>query len=148
MTAPAISSLLDRPDALPPAAARPARALVRPGAAALAALTLLALGAPGPPATSTPARVALILDAGPRSGQALARARVWAARAERRGGVSATVRLPRTAAEALTDVRYLAAQGYDTVVVAGPRARAAAARAAAGGRFPHTRFERRAAGAL
>src|SRR5829696_5680598 len=115
MTAPAISYVRDHPDALPPAAARRARALVRPGAAALAltalaalaALALLALGAPGPPATSTPARVALVLDAGPRSGQALARARVWAARAERRGGVSATVRLPRTAAEALTDVRYL-----------------------------------------
>src|SRR5919107_1495223 len=86
--------------------------------------------------------------AGPLPAQALASARAWAARAERRRGVSATVRLPRTAAEALTDVRYLAAQGYDTVVVAGPRARAGATRAAAGGRFPQTRFERRAAGAL
>ncbi|HEX2104569.1 MAG TPA: hypothetical protein VHF51_13020, partial [Solirubrobacteraceae bacterium] len=49
----------------------------------------------------------------------------------------------RTAAEALIDVRYFAAQRYEAVVVAGPRARAAGARAAAAGRFAHTRLERR-----
>ena len=36
------------------------------------------------------------------------------------------MRLPRDAAEARTDVRYFAAQGYDRIVVAGPRAAAAA----------------------
>jgi hypothetical protein len=39
--------------------------------------------------------------------------------------VDAEVRLPRTAAEARTNVRYFDAQGY-RVVVAGPQARAAA----------------------
>jgi hypothetical protein len=39
----------------------------------------------------------------------------------------ADVRLPRTAAEARTDVRYFAAQGYDRVIVAGPRSTSAAA---------------------
>jgi hypothetical protein len=42
--------------------------------------------------------------------------------------VDAEVRLPRTSAEALTNVRYFAAQGY-RVVVTGPRASAAAAAA-------------------
>jgi hypothetical protein len=36
------------------------------------------------------------------------------------------VRLPRDGAEARTDVRYFAAQGYDRIVVAGPRSTAAA----------------------
>ena len=36
------------------------------------------------------------------------------------------MRLPRDAAEARTDVRYFAAQGYDRIVVAGPRSTAAA----------------------
>jgi hypothetical protein len=155
MTTPSIASLRGHPNAprLPSPAPRPARVLGRPrvlaaiAPAALAALAV-ALTTISPPAPSRPARVALVTDAGPSPSRALAGARGWAARAERRAGVDATVRLPRTAAEALTDVRYLAAQGYDTVVVAGPRARAAAARAAAGARFPHTRFERRAAGAL
>src|SRR5215210_3363390 len=97
--------------------------------AAIAALAILALGAgPAPPGTSGPARVALVLDAGADADRALGQARAWAARAERRGEVAATVRVPRTAAEALTDVRYFAAQRYDVVVVAGARPRAAAAR--------------------
>ena len=40
--------------------------------------------------------------------------------------VAADVRLPRSAAEARTDVRYFAAQGYDRMVVAGPRSTMAA----------------------
>ena len=39
--------------------------------------------------------------------------------------LDADVRLPRTAAEARTDLRYLAAQGY-RLMVAGPDSRAAA----------------------
>jgi hypothetical protein len=112
--------------------------------AALAALAV-ALTTISPPAPSRPARVALVTDAGPSPSRALAGARGWAARAERRAGVDATVRLPRTAAEALTDVRYFAAQGYDTVVVAGPLARAAVARATAAGDLARTRVERRPA---
>jgi hypothetical protein len=42
-------------------------------------------------------------------------------------------------------VRYFAAQGYDTVVVAGPLARAAVARATAAGDLARTRVERRPA---
>jgi hypothetical protein len=44
----------------------------------------------------------------------------------------ADVRLPRTQAEALTDVRYFSALGYDRVIVAGPRSTAAAAQTGAG----------------
>ena len=40
------------------------------------------------------------------------------------------MRLPRDAAEARTDVRYFAAQGYDRIVVAGPRSTATAEGAA------------------
>jgi ABC-type sugar transport system substrate-binding protein len=133
MTTPSLASLRGHPNAprLPSPAPRPARVLGRPGvlaAIALAALAALAVALTpiSPPATSRPARVALVMDAGPSPARALAGARGWAARAERRGGVDATVRLPRTAAEALTDVRYFAAQGYDRIVVAGPRSTAAA----------------------
>jgi hypothetical protein len=45
---------------------------------------------------------------------------------DRLDAVDAEVRLPRTAREARTNVRYLAAQGYD-IVVAGPDATKAAA---------------------
>jgi hypothetical protein len=132
-----------------PARARPLRAgpLRRAvGLAAVAGLVTLGLAAAPPPqSTGQPARVALVADAGARPERALADARAWVARTERRGGVDVAVRIPRTAAEAVADVRYFAAQGYDRVVVAGPRARAAAARAAADGRFRSTRFERAAA---
>jgi hypothetical protein len=43
--------------------------------------------------------------------------------------VDADVRLPRTQAEATTDVRYFDAAGYDRVIVAGPRSTAAAGEA-------------------
>jgi hypothetical protein len=63
---------------------------------------------------------AIVLDAAAaREGRELVDARLRAADAE--------VRLPRTAAEAATDVRYLAALGK-RVVVAGPLSRAAADR--------------------
>ena len=49
------------------------------------------------------------------------------------------MRLPRDAAEARTDVRYFAAQGYDRIVVAGPRSTAAADGADRPGRRPARR---------
>jgi hypothetical protein len=48
--------------------------------------------------------------------------------------VDADVRVARTQAEALTDVRYFDARGYDRVVVAGPLATAAGAQAAGSAR--------------
>ena len=58
-------------------------------------------------------RMALVIDAAAaRDGRELVDARLRDSDAQ--------VRLPRTAAEARTDVRYFAAQGY-RVVVAGPR---------------------------
>ena len=66
-------------------------------------------------------RTAIVIDApAARDGRALVDPRLRA--------VDADVRLPRDAAEARTDVRYFAAQGYDRIVVAGPRSTAAAAR--------------------
>jgi hypothetical protein len=63
-------------------------------------------------------RSALVIDAAiARDGRDLVPPRLRDTRAE--------VRLPRTAAEAETDVRYFAAQGY-RIVVAGPAATAAA----------------------
>jgi hypothetical protein len=53
-----------------------------------------------------------------RDGRALLDPRLRAVRAD--------VRLPRSAGEARADVRYFAAQGYDRVVVAGPRSTVAA----------------------
>jgi len=67
---------------------------------------------------STTPRMALVIDAGAgRDGRELLDARLR--------DVDAEVRLPRTATEARTNVRYFAAQGY-RVVVTGPRASAAA----------------------
>ena len=72
------------------------------------------------PAAGQPApRTALVIDApAARDGRALVDPRLRA--------IDADVRLPRDAAEARTDVRYFAAQGYDRIVVAGPRSTAAA----------------------
>jgi hypothetical protein len=82
-------------------------------AGALAAATLApGAGHPAP-------RTAIVIDApAARDGRALVDDRLRA--------LDADVRLPRDAAEARTDVRYFAAQGYDRIVVAGPRATAAA----------------------
>jgi hypothetical protein len=64
-------------------------------------------------------RTALVIDApAARDGRALVDRRLRTTEAD--------VRLPRSAAEALTDVRYFEAQGYDRVIVAGPRSTAAA----------------------
>ena len=81
--------------------------------------------APSPSAAPWPAvraiprpHTALVVDAASgRDGRQLLDARLRDA--------DAVVRLPRSSAEALTDVRYLAAQGY-RVVVTGPQASAAA----------------------
>jgi hypothetical protein len=63
-------------------------------------------------------RTALVIDAGlARDGRELVAPRLRALDAE--------LRLPRSAAEAATDVRYLAARGY-RLEVAGPDSRAAA----------------------
>jgi hypothetical protein len=40
--------------------------------------------------------------------------------------LDADIRLPRTQADAQTDVRYFRAAGYDRVILAGPRSTAAA----------------------
>jgi hypothetical protein len=86
-------------------------------AGALAAGGVLAQGAGHP----VP-RTALVVDApAARDGRALVDPRLRS--------IDADVRLPRTGAEARTDVRYFAAQGYDRVIVAGPRSTAAADRA-------------------
>jgi hypothetical protein len=70
--------------------------------------------APGGPAK----RTALVIDAAAaRDGRELVDPRLR--------GLDADVRLPRTAEEARTNVRYFDALGYD-VVVAGPQANAAA----------------------
>ena len=83
-------------------------------AGALAVGGALAAGA-GHPAP----RTALVIDApAARDGRALVDPRLRTTEAD--------VRLPRTAAAARTDVRYFAAQGYDRVIVAGPRSTAAA----------------------
>lgn len=63
-------------------------------------------------------RTALVIDASAgRDGRDLVDGRLRAANAE--------IRLPRSSAEATSDVRYLAAQGY-RVIVAGPLASEAA----------------------
>jgi hypothetical protein len=89
-------------------------ALLAAGAVAAGGL----LGADsGAPAGSAP-RTALVIDAAEaRDGRDLVDARLR--------GADADVRLPRTDAEARSNVRYFAAQGY-RVVVAGPRTGAAA----------------------
>ena len=87
-------------------------ALLAAGALAVGGL----LGAA--PDRSAP-RTALVIDAAQgRDGRALIDPRLR--------GIHADVRLPRTAAEARTDVRYFAARGFDRVIVAGPMATAAA----------------------
>ena len=91
------------------------------GLASLAAAAgALAVGAAFAPGADHPApRTAVVIDApAARDGRALVDPRLRA--------VDADVRLPRTAAEARTDVRYFAAQGYDRVIVAGPRSTTAA----------------------
>jgi hypothetical protein len=107
-------------------------------------LGLGALAEPAPPSSGAAgaARVALIVDAGPRPRATLRRAGAAASGAEHSGSAEVAVRVPRTAAEAASDVRYFAAQRYAAVVVAGPLARAAARAAAPD--FPRTRFEGRA----
>jgi hypothetical protein len=85
-------------------------------AAAVAAAGLV--GAPSGDGSGPPPRTALVIDAAAaRDGRDLVDPRLHNADAE--------VRLPRTAAEARTNVRYLAELGK-RVVVAGPKATAAA----------------------
>jgi hypothetical protein len=90
-------------------------------AALIAALAVAAgglLGSASGGEASPATRSALVIDAAAaRDGRDLVDARL--------AGVDAEVRLPRTAAEARTDLRYFAAQDYD-VVVAGPKASEAA----------------------
>ena len=89
--------------------------------AAIAAVAVAAGGVAGASSgdgSGSPARTALVIDAAvARDGRDLVPPRLQAADAE--------VRLPRTAAEARTNVRYLAELG-NRVVVAGPKATAAA----------------------
>jgi hypothetical protein len=85
------------------------------GAAAVAAGGLLGAGS----GSDQGARTALVVDAAlARDGRELVDTRLSDAADE--------LRVPRTTAEARTDVRYLAAVGY-RLVVAGPQASAAAA---------------------
>jgi hypothetical protein len=89
-------------------------------ASLVATFGALAAGATLAPGADHPApRTAIVIDASAaRDGRALVDHRLRA--------VDADVRLPRDAAEARTDVRYFTAQGYDRILVAGPRATAAA----------------------
>jgi hypothetical protein len=90
-------------------------------AGALATSSVFGAGS-GDGAGVTKPRTAVVIDASAaRDGRELVDPRLR--------GLDADVRLPRTATEALTDVRYFAAQGYDRIVVAGPDASAAAGRA-------------------
>ncbi|MEN3280627.1 MAG: hypothetical protein V7607_1767 [Solirubrobacteraceae bacterium] len=92
-------------------------ALLAAGAVAAGGLLGAGSGRPAPP------RTAVVVDAAiARDGRALVDPRLRA--------VDADVRLPRTQAEANTDVRYFTAAGYDRVVVAGPRSTAAGAHTA------------------
>ena len=90
------------------------------GLATLVAAAGLAVGAAlAPGADHSAPRTAIVIDApAARDGRALLDSRLR--------DIDADVRLPRDAAEARTDVRYFAAQGYDRIVVAGPRSTAAA----------------------
>jgi hypothetical protein len=95
--------------------------------ALLAAGALAVGGALGAGSDRPAPRTALVVDAAlARDGRALVDPRLRAADAD--------VRLPRTQAEALNDVRYFAARGYDRMIVAGPRSLAAAAQTDAGAR--------------
>jgi hypothetical protein len=89
--------------------------------AALAAVAVAAAGLAGVASgdgSGSPARTALVIDAAAaRDGRELVDPRLQSADAD--------VRLPRTAAEARTNVRYMAELGR-RVVVAGPNATAAA----------------------
>jgi hypothetical protein len=91
---------------------------------AVAALAVVAGGVVGASSgddSGSPPRTALVIDAAAaRDGRDLIDPRLEAAHAE--------VRLPRTPAEARTNVRYLAELGK-RVVVAGPKATAAAEQA-------------------
>ena len=85
-------------------------ALLAAGAVAAGGLLGAGSGRPAP-------RTAIVVDAAiARDGRNLVDQRLRAADAD--------VRLPRTQAEALTDVRYFVAAGYDRVIVAGPRSSA------------------------
>jgi hypothetical protein len=88
--------------------------------ASLATAGVLASGAALAAGADHPApRTAIVIDApAARDGRTLVDPRLRA--------VDADVRLPRDRGEARTDVRYFAAQGYDRIVVAGPRSTAAA----------------------
>src|ERR671914_132580 len=85
-------------------------------ALAVAAAGLLGSGS-GDGASPGPGTALVIQAAAARDGRDLVD--------DRLNEVEAEVRLPRTAEEARTNVRYLAAQGYD-IVVAGPKAAQAA----------------------
>jgi hypothetical protein len=91
--------------------------------AVLATGAVAAGGVMGEDARPARSRTALVIDAAAaRDGRALID--------DRLRSVDADVRVPRTAFEARTDVRYFAARGYDRVVVVGPQSRAAAAQGA------------------
>ena len=97
-------------------------ALIAAIVAAVAAVTGGLLGDDSPGQSDTRSRAALVIDAAvARDGRDLVDPRLRAADAD--------IRLPRTPAEALTDVRYFAAQDR-RLVVAGPRSRAATKAAA------------------
>jgi len=86
---------------------------------ALLAAGAVAIGAaPDAPSGRSAPRTAIVVDAAAaRDGRTLVDPRLR--------DVAADIRLPRTAAEARTDVRYFDAQDY-RIVVAGPRSTAAA----------------------
>lgn len=133
MTSPTATMLLRSPGR----ALRADRLVAAVVVALVAGVVALALAAaPHPPARPAAARTALVVDAGGSPRAALDRARGTA-------GADVVIRVPRTAAEAVVDVRYFAAQGYGSVVTVGPLARRAARVAAPA--YPRTRFAARSA---
>jgi hypothetical protein len=93
-------------------------ALLAAGAVAVGGLLGAGSGRSAQQSTAAGSPKALVIDAAAaRGGRALIDPRLR--------GLDADVRLPRTADEARTDVRYFAAQGR-RVIVAGPQATAAA----------------------
>jgi basic membrane lipoprotein Med (substrate-binding protein (PBP1-ABC) superfamily) len=118
-----------------PQAARRADPLVAAFIAAVVAgvvalLVAVAVAAPSSGAAGG-SQQALVVVADGRPAAALDRARVAAAR-------GAAVRVPRTPAELAVDLRYLAAAGYDRVVVDGPGGAAAVREVAPA--YPRVRF--------
>jgi hypothetical protein len=100
--------------------------------AAFTAAVAVAVAAPNPATTAPhPARIAVLADSTATAAQI---------RAAERGAVSAVIRRVDALPQAQGEVAALAARGYDTIVAAGPLARAAVGEADSAGLAPATTF--------